>query len=188
MTAFKSKFQKWTIILGTLYLLTYLFQDFFYDRIWVLSFFLMLVFAIAFIVVSIVGIIKMDKSVIPILSIIMATVAVTEILKSETFKSDKILYATLHDDRSAINLTLRKNKTFEVNVVSMFSEQNFKGNYNLVDNKIVFLDKPYDNNFMPDTVTIYNDKIILGFDKEKKPITDFGTYFDITQNELKNSP
>ena len=70
----------------------------------------------------------------------------------------------------------------------MFSEQNFKGNYNLVYNKIIFLDKPYDNNFIPDTVTIYNDKIILGFDKESKPITDFATYFDITQNELKNSP
>ena len=188
MTAFKNKFQNWTIIVGILFLLTYLFQDFFYERIWVLSFLLMLVFAIAFIVVFIVGLIKRDKSVIPILIIIMATVGVTEILKSETFKSDKILYATLHDDRSAINLTLRKNKTFEVNVVSMFSEQNFKGNYNLVDNKIVFLDKPYDNNFIPDTVTIYNDKIILGFDKESKPITDFATYFDITQNELKNSP
>ena len=119
MTAFKNKFQKWTIILGTLFLLTYLFQDFFYERIWVLSFLLMLVFAIAFVVVFIVGLIKKDKSVIPILIIIMATVAVIEISKSETFNSDKILYATLHDDHSAINLTLRKNKTFEVNEVTI---------------------------------------------------------------------
>ena len=188
MTAFKSKFQKWTIVLGTLFLLTYLFQDFLYERMWVISFLLMLLFAIAFVVVFIVGLIKKDKSVIPILIVIMATVAVTETLKSETFKSDKILYATLHDDRSAINLTLRKNKTFEVNVVTMFSEQNFKGKYNLVNNKIIFLDKHYDNNFIPDTVTIYKNKIILGFDKENKPVTDFATYFDITQNELKNSP
>ena len=188
MTAFKSGFQKWTIILGTLFLLTYLFQDFLYELMWVLSFLLMLLFAVAFIFVLITGLVKKDKHVIPIFIVVIGTVAVTETLKSETFKSDKILYATLHDDRSAINLTLRKNKTFEVNVVTMFNEKTFKGKYNLANNKIIFLNKPDDNNFIPDTVTIYNDKIILGFDRENKPIIDFATYFDITQSELKNSP
>jgi hypothetical protein len=188
MTVFKGGIQKWTLILGTLFLLTYLFQDFLFERMWLLSFILMLLFSVTFIVVFIIGLIKKRKRVIPILIAIISTVAVTEVLKSEAFKSHKILYATLDDDRSAINLTLRENKTFEVNVVTMFSEQNFEGKYNVVNNKIIFLDKHCDNNFIPDTVTIYNDKIILGFDKGNKPITDFATYFDITQNELKNSP
>jgi hypothetical protein len=87
-----------------------------------------------------------------------------------------------------INLTLRKNNTFEVSIATIFSEHNFKGKYKLINDKIIFLDKPYDNNFIPDTVSISNDKIILKFDKDNNPVTDFATYFNITKNILKNSP
>ena len=93
----------------------------------------------------------------------------------------------MHDDLSVINLTLRRNNTFEVSVATIFSSQNFNGKYKLIDDKIIFLDKPYDNEFIPDTLTIDKDKIILKFDKDMKPVTDFATYFDINLNKLKNS-
>jgi hypothetical protein len=146
----------------------------------------MVLLGVVFIVIFVVGLVKKDRKVIPILIAVVVVISATEILKSETFKSPKVLQATLHDDRSVINLTLRKNSTFEVSVATIFSSQNFDGKYKILNDKIIFLDKPYDNDFIPDTLTIRNDKIILRFDKNNKPITDFATYFDITQNQLKN--
>jgi hypothetical protein len=145
----------------------------------------MILLGVVFIVIFVVGLFKKDKKVIPILLVVVIVICATEILKSEIFKSPKVLQATLHDDRSAINLTLRKNSTFEVSVATMFSSRDFNGKYKIINDKIIFLDKPYDNDFIPDTLTIRNDKIILRFDKNNNPITDFATYFDITQNQLK---
>jgi len=187
MTAFKSKFQKWAVIFGLLFSLSYLFQDFLWEKMWVWSFLLMVLFAVIFIIIFFVGLIKKDKRVIPILIGVSVVIAVTEISKSEIFKSEKILQATLHDDLSVINLTLRKNNTFEVSSATIFNDQNFKGKYKLLNDKIIFLDKPYDNNFIPDTVTINTNKIILRFDQDNQPVTDFATYFDITENHLQNS-
>jgi hypothetical protein len=187
MTIFKSKFQKWTVIFGLLFLLSYLLQDLLWEKLWVWSFLLMILLAVIFIVIFVVGLIKKDRKVIPILIAAVVVICTTELLKSETFKSPKLLQATLHDDRSVINLTLRKNKTFEVSVATIFSNQNFDGKYKIMDDKIIFLDKPYNNDFIPDTLTIRNDKIILRFDKSNNPITDFATYFDITQNQLTTS-
>ena len=143
-------------------------------------------FAITFIIIFIIGLIKKDKRVIPIFFGILVVVAITEILKSETFKSKKILEASLNDDLSVINLTLRKNSTFEINSSTIFSNQRFSGKYKLLNDKIIFLDKHYDNNFIPDTLTIVKDKIILKFDKDNKPITEFAMYFKVMKNKLQN--
>ena len=137
------------------------------------------------IVIFIVDLFKKGKKVIPILILVVVVISATEILKTETFKSPKVLRATLLDDRSAINLTLRKNNTFEVSVATIFSDQHFTGKYKILNDKIIFLDKPYDNDFIPDTLTIFDDKIILRFDRNNKPITNFATYFEINQNRLK---
>jgi len=144
----------------------------------------MVLLGLFFIIIFIAALFKKDKKVIPVLIVVVLAICVTEILKSETFKSPKLLEATLHDDLSVINLRLRKNNTFEVSVATIFSSRDFYGKYKVADDKIIFLDKPYDNDFIPDTLTIRNDKIILRFDKNDKPITDFATYFDITQNQL----
>lgn len=144
----------------------------------------MVLLGLFFIIIFIAALFKKDKKVIPVLIVVVLVICVTEILKSETFKSPKLLEATLHDDLSVINLTLRKNNTFEVSVATIFSSQYFTGKYKIMDDKIIFLDKPYDNDFIPDTLTISGNKIILKFDKNHKPITDFATYFDITQNHL----
>jgi hypothetical protein len=122
----------------------------------------MILLAVIFIVIFIVGVFKKDKKAIPILVLVVVMISAMEILKSETFKSSKVLQATLLDDRSVINLTLRKNNTFEVSVASILSNRNFTGKYKIL-----------------------NEKIILRFDRKNKPITDFATYFEITQNRLK---
>ena len=178
----------WSVIFGGLFLLAYLGQDILFDKMWIFSTLLLLVFAMAFVAVFIFALVKKDRRVIPVFIILLAIISMKEILTSEILKSEKVLQAILQDDRSAINLTLRKNSTFEVNSVTMFSQQNFRGKYKLERNKIIFLNKPYDNNLIPDTVTILSDKIILKFNEDKQPVTDFATYFDITQNKLANHP
>ena len=91
------------------------------------------------------------------------------------------------DDLSAIHLTLRADKKFEMVSSNMFNEDVYKGNYHIIDNKIIFEDKRYSNDFIPDTLTIIDDKIILRFDLNGKPVTDFATYFDIKKNKIKKA-
>ena len=66
----------------------------------------------------------------------------------------------------------------------MFGETSHKGEYKLDKNKIIFLDKPYDNDFIPDTITIIGDKLIMRHNSTGDPMTDFATYFLISQNNL----
>lgn len=89
------------------------------------------------------------------------------------------------DDLSAIHLTLREDNSFEVVSSTVFTEQIFKGKYQLLGDKIIFEDRPYDNDFIPDTLIIIGDKIVFKFDKNGKPITDFASYFDIKRNKIQ---
>lgn len=84
-------------------------------------------------------------------------VGVDQLLKSEILKDKIILSAILNDDRSSIKVILRKNEKFEIVSSYMLGENKFEGNYKLIDNKIIFLDKHYDNDFIPDTVYIVKD-------------------------------
>lgn len=113
-------------------------------------------------------------------------IGIDQLLNSELCKSKILLSAILDDDRSYLELKLRENNDFEVGSYYMFGEDIFKGTYKLEGNKIIFLDKHYNNNFIPDTIYILNDKIIiLRFDKEGNPITGFSCQFDIKMNALK---
>lgn len=92
------------------------------------------------------------------------------------------------DDLSAIHLTLRANNTFEMVSSNMFYDDVYKGEYHILDNKIIFKDERYPNDFIPDTVTIIEDKIIIRFDEKGNPVKDFATYFDIKKNLINNLP
>ncbi len=113
------------------------------------------------------------------LSLFTLIIVIVIAFSTETFKSQKILEATLMDDLSAVHLTLRANQEFEVTASSLFTEETYTGQYELIGNKIIFLDKPYDNDFIPDTVYIIDDTIILRFDKTGEPVTQFATFFKI---------
>ena len=187
MTILNTKYQRLTFLSGILFLIIYFSQDFLYEKVWVFYLLLLLVSGLAFTVVFLIGLRKKrDKGVIPILLVLLFIVAITETLKSEIFKSKKVFTAVLKDDRSYILLTLRKNKSYEINTVTMFSEEKFKGKYKVANDKIIFLGKPYSSNFIPDTVTVLNDKIILRFNNNGEPVLDYAAYFDIQQNHLTN--
>ena len=188
MTDKTNKYYKLTLVFGLLFIATYFLNDYLYEKFWVFSLLPLGLFGLVFLVFFILTITQKNKRGILIGILIIGTVFVTELFCSELFKSKKILEATLMDDLSAINLTLRANNTFEVVSSTMFSEQTFKGDYKLSNNKIVFKDRPYDNDFIPDTLVIVGDKIICRFDKNGNAVTDFATYFVIKKNETKNAP
>jgi hypothetical protein len=188
MTVFKSKYQMWALIVGLPLLTLYIFPNFFYKKLWVLSAPLFLILAITFSAILVLGLVKRDRHIKTILIFSILAITVTEILKTEIFKSKIILKATLSDELSLIQLTLRKDHSFEMTSFTMFDDTTCRGAYTLHNDKIIFLDKPYDNNFIPDTVTILGDKIILRFDSNGKPITDFATFFSIKQSLLPNGP
>ena len=125
---------------------------------------------------------------IPMLILVLIIVAIDEAINTEVFKSETVLEAVLDDDRSAIQLVLRADSTFEIRTNTIFSNEEFEGRYKLLGKQIIFLDKPYDSGFIPDTVSIVKDKVILQFEKGGEPIVDFATYFTIKQNHLKGRP
>jgi hypothetical protein len=188
MTNHTNKYRTWAIAWGAAFLIFYLFLDSFFDKIWVLSFILLLLFGLVFIIVAVKGLMKKVRFMPIVIAGVILTIAAVEIAKSETFKSPIILKAALKDDLSVIYLVLRKDKTFEVNVASMFNNEKFKGAYQLNDNKLIFLNKHYSNDFIPDTMTIAQDKIYFQFDNTGKPLSNFAAYFTITHNQLKNGP
>jgi len=109
--------------------------------------------------------------------------------QSELFKSRKILDATLHDDLSNINLVLRKNGKFETISNGIFGyTEKISGRYKNQNDTIIFLNKPYSNNFIPDTVIIDRIDNAIYFNKNSEGEfireKDFLNYFEINLNEI----
>ncbi len=184
----KNKYNIWTLISGILLTIIYFLTDYIFEIFWIFYLIPLLLAGLIFLVFFIITIIKKNRTGIRIGIVILGIILGSEIASSELFKSEKILEATLMDDLSAIHLTLRENNKFEVIASTVFTEQIFKGTYQLHKNKIIFNDPPYDNDFIPDTVTIIGDKIILSFYEDGKPKTQFATYFDIKKNRIKTYP
>lgn len=181
----KLKIHLLTVLIGLLFLGTYFFSDFLSGYLWI--FYLIPPFFFGFCSISffVLAILNKNRVGIFIGVVIFGIFLSSELLNSEIFKSKRILEATLIDDLSAMRLTLRDDKKFEMESSNLFSEKIYKGNYQLIGNKIIFKDKRDDNNFIPDTVSIVGDKIIIRFDNNGQPITDFARYFDIKKNEIK---
>ncbi|MCH6199090.1 hypothetical protein MMU07_05855 [Aquiflexum sp. LQ15W] len=188
MTDKDRKYHLFALGTGILFLLTYFLQDYLWKRVWIFSVIPLLFLGIAFFAFFVLSIPDRNRKGIIIGIFVLGIISTSELVSSEIFKSKKILEATLMDDLSAIHLTLRKDSKFEMASSDMFNEDVYKGNYHIVDNKIIFEDERYSNDFIPDTLTIIGDKIIVRFDKNGNPIKDFATYFDIKKNEIKNAP
>ena len=174
-----------TVFSGVLFIVTYFLTDYLYDKLWIFYLFPMFIIGSTFIAFFILTIAKKQKKGIIAGTIIICILLISILLNSELFESRKVLEAKLTDDLSSINLTLRENNKFEVVASTVFTEETFVGNYQIIGNKIIFKDKRYSNDFIPDTVRIIGNSIIVRFDKNGKPVTDFATYFEITKNELK---
>lgn len=188
MTNKNRKYHLLTFLVGSLFLVTYFLRHFLWDKIWLFSFIPLVLFGMSFLGLFILTITTKNRNGILIGLVIIGTICLSELITLEIFKSKKILEATLIDDLSAIHLTLRADNRFEVVSSNMFNEDVYKGSYLIINNQIIFKDKRYSNDFIPDTLTIIGDKIIVRFDKNGNPITDFATYFDIKRNQIKNAP
>ena len=174
------------ILVGTLFFTAYFFRDYLFEKLWIFFLFPYLILGVQLVGLFILTIIKKNKAGIILGGLILSSIGGILLLHSELFKSKKVLEATLMDDLSAIHLTLRENQQFEVNSSTLFTEDYFYGRYKIAGNQIIFLDKRYSNDYIPDTVTIVGDKIILRFE-DGKPVTDFATFFDIKKNEIKTN-
>ncbi|WP_339750829.1 hypothetical protein [Algoriphagus aquimarinus] len=188
MTDKNTKYHLFTLGTGTLFLTTYFLQDYLWKIIWFFAVIPLLLLGIAFFVFFVLSMTDRNRKGIIIGIFVLGIISTSELINSEIFKSKKILEATLMDDLSAIHLTLRADNKFEMVSSNMFNEDVYKGNYHTLGNKIIFEDKRYSNDFIPDTLTIIGDKIIVRFDENGNPVEDFATYFDIKKNEIKNAP
>jgi hypothetical protein len=104
------------------------------------------------------------------------------------FRSPIILEATLEDDRTQLNLYPRQNQAFELVEHSILGERTFHGKYQVKGNQLIFLTSAYENEIIPDTVTILGDKIILRTNWKGEPSVEYGSYFQIEKNEIKKMP
>ena len=133
--------------------------------------------------------IKRNTSALFIYSIGIICIVLFTFYHSELFRSKIILDATLHDDLSNINIKLRENGKFSSTTSGMFGYvDRISGRYIYKNDTIIFLDKPYSNDFIPDTVIIDKADSAIYFNREKngefKRKKTFVNYFEIYKNEL----
>ncbi|EKT4499989.1 hypothetical protein ABF176_002289 [Flavobacterium psychrophilum] len=102
-------------------------------------------------------------------SLVLIAILLTNIFNSEMLKSNKILTATLKDDQSYFILIFRENGNCENEVSGMFGfHQTFQGKYKFYGDTIIFTKKPYDNDFIPDTLLIDRKAKAIFIEKDKK--------------------
>ncbi len=88
--------------------------------------------------------------------------------QSELFKSKKILTATLKDELYHHTLVFRENGNCENEVNGMFFyHEVFHGKYKFYGDTIVFEKKPYDNDFISDTLLIDRSQKAIFIKKDK---------------------
>lgn len=88
---------------------------------------------------------------------------------SEIFKSEKLMTAVLSDDLNQLRLTLRKNGNAEIESMGMFGHtKTFHGKFRIDNDLILFSVKPYDSDFIPDTILIDRQQNALFIEKDAR--------------------
>ena len=106
--------------------------------------------------------------------LVLSTILLTILFQSELLKANRVLTATLKDDLFHYTLVLRDNGTCENEVSGAFGyEEVFHGKYKLHGDTIIFSKKPYDNNFIPDTLLVVRSSKAIFIDRNKS--SDFDT-------------
>lgn len=101
--------------------------------------------------------------------IVIISIISLNVYHSELFKSKAVLSAVLKDDLFHYRLVFRENGTVEnhINGFMGFSETIY-GKYTFEKDLIVFSKKPYDNNFIPDTLLLDKKQNAIFITKNKK--------------------
>lgn len=175
----KSKFSTYDIIaiLSAVGLIGWLITDFFGGMIiWLFSYGLIIIPVILLYTFSvfdtIISLIRKGKRASKIKltahGIVLFSILVFNLYHSEVFKSKPIMTAILKDDLYYYRLVFRKDKTVEnqINGFMGFS-QTMYGKYNIENDLIIFDPKPYDNDFIPDTMLIDKKQNLLFIEKDK---------------------
>nr|WP_319571638.1 hypothetical protein [uncultured Draconibacterium sp.] len=106
--------------------------------------------------------------------IVILTIVIITVYNSDILKSKRVLTATLKDDLSLQTLIFRENGKCENNINGMFGfPEKFKGEYYMKNDTIIFSIKPYDNNFIPDTILL--DRVQKAIFIEKDKLGNFRT-------------
>ncbi|MBK0402255.1 hypothetical protein I5M27_04620 [Adhaeribacter sp. BT258] len=101
--------------------------------------------------------------------LVLLSIILTNITQSDILKSKRILTAALKDDQFHYKLVFRENGTCENEVSGIFGFQEvFHGKYKLQGDTIVFTKKPYDNNFIPDTLLINKKENAIFMNKDNQ--------------------
>jgi hypothetical protein len=165
-----------TICGAALVVLTFI-DDFIFES-WLTSIPIWLCCGGVFTTLCLLGIVRNNRYYAQLFLFVSLGILAGNLYDSEWFKSPKILEADLDDDLSTLTLILRQNNDFELSAQDLFSTQVYSGKYVRNKNQIIFLSRPYDNDLVPDTVQIINDKIILHY-VNGIPDTSFASYFQI---------
>jgi hypothetical protein len=128
---------------------------------WFLIIPMVIVYLISFIVTIIKLLkrgIKSNKLVFGAHLFLIVFLVTTSLIEADFFKSKIVLKGTLKDDLFYYTLLFREDGTCENNVNGFMGfKESFKGNYKMAGDTIIFIVKPYDNDFIPDTL-LYNKK------------------------------
>jgi hypothetical protein len=101
--------------------------------------------------------------------LVILTNILTIIIQSDLLKSKRILTATLKDDQFYYTLVFRENGSCDNQVSGIFGFQEvFHGIYRFQGDTIIFSKKPYDNNFIPDTLLIDRKEKAIFINKDKE--------------------
>ena len=173
-------------IVGSLFLFGIYYFDWLYNEYWILAYLILLPIIILQIVLAFVNFKRDGKAFSVTIIAFLFGLAMSIYSDTELFKSKILLKAVLVDDLSSLELKLRENNTFELVPISYLgSFEKFTGEYKITGNKIIFIDRPYDSDFIPDTVYIIGNKIVLRYNLLGQPDTSFANYFRIDKSDLK---
>lgn len=156
-----------------------------YKRIGILSALVYVVLFLGFIVTLIYSIRLKIKRIICLNILLIVFLIVGPIFpKIMLFQPETILEANLNQERSGWGIVLYENNKFLVRSSNLGGFEDFEGDYSILDDKIIFHSKTCDNSFIPDTIRIWKDHIILN-NKSSVPDTTY-SHFRIYKNELNS--
>jgi hypothetical protein len=131
--------------------------------------------------------IKANKFIFGAHVIFIIFVLTTNLIESEIFKSKILLSGTLKDDLFYYTLIFREDGTCENNINGFMGfEDKYLGKYKMAGDTIIFIVKPYDNDFIPDTLLLdkKQNAIFLNKNKNGKFSTDkeWLNHFNVGEN------
>ena len=113
--------------------------------------------------------------------ILTLTILCAHIFSIEWFRSPPILIARLDSDLNHLTLVLRENGGCHLQWIGMLGiSGEYDGKYIIQDDKLIFLKRPYDNAFIPDTLYFAADKIVFRYTETGEPDESFASYFTIS--------